>query len=847
MRPLPLLAIAAVFLPACGGDSSTAPPAWKVKLADHAQAVLVDTTNAPVPTRVLACDEGGPAEAWEVWRSATDPGNAFHDEPGVLERSVDEGVLTLSGKRGFVYTIASVEPSTCYRFRVRARARDLEFAPLPPGTDDFPFYGTTPWLAELSRDGTPEEVLANGPDEFLVDRHIFLSGGSGEGWRELELTFVTGPDTRALLAALVLSFDRELSAGAVDFTDVSLEKLPLSAQWSLDRAEAAADFARGELPLAGWRAKNLVRGLLGAEVRPSVLLFPGERLSYSVTIPAGRPVLETGLGVWAPALLPGTPRGQVFHVRVDGEPVLEFSHPAPDDPADARWRDETIDLSDWAGEEVTLELSVDGSIPGLFGAPVLRDASRSPARQNLLLISIDTLRADFVGSYGASQNPFPDNLTPNLDRLASQGIRCAHVEGQAPYTLPGHATLLSGQFPSVHGVQRTTQAISRRRSPLLAETLSAAGYRTQAFTGGGFVNADFGFDRGFDGFANIDPLRQRDAQFFQAVIAQHDNALRRLRRNGRRPQRITQELVDEYGPDRIASWLADHKGEPFFLFVHTYTVHDYDPPEAYRTCHEELGCTSYRTDYDDYRLTRANGWTRKPISDADRDHAKHLYAESLRFVDDEIGDLMATLDRLGLADTTVVAVVTDHGEELFERGFRQHGKTLYEELTRLPMMFRLPGREPGVIEEPVMQVDLSPTLLGALGFDADPRMQGIDLLAGSLSVRPTWSEIHDDFVHKYALRSEDGWKILFAPEDETVSFPAPYRWKLFDLDADPAESRDLSAENPERLAEMREELRGHREALEAYGQTLEAVDGSEVSEDTLRQLAELGYGGGGKD
>ena len=838
MRSRSLSLCAAVLLAACSPsppDPSTPARAWRTKLVDQAQASWSTSRKDPRPVDLeIGNFEDGLRQG--VWRLASDSKNPLRTEDGVLAAEAEGDALTLAGTRGLAYRIVEVEPATCYRFEATAEARALELSG--------DFAGATVWIAELSRSGSPEELFQNGPEEFAVARHLFdpawdadVAGGGRSGTKDYERLVFTSPETRALLIACVLSWEAPAKGGDVRFEEVSLEKLPLAAQWRADLDLAKADYARGLEPLSGWRATRLVRGQLGAEVRPSILLLPGERLRFEATLSSARPLFESGFGLWSPALLPGTGRGLACTITIDGEEVFSLTNEAQDDPAEARWNQFEIDLSAWSERTVQLELAVDGDLPGLFGAPVLRDGAATDERKNVLLISIDTLRADYVGCYGAPGNP-----TPHLDRLAEEGILCARVDGQAPYTLPGHATLLSGQFPSVHGVQRTTHALSTKRSPLLARILSAEGYRTQAFTGGGFLNADFGFDRGFDGFANIDPLRQRDALFFRQIVNNEQGALRRLRRNSRLPDRITEELIDEFGPERVHGWLEEHADEPFFLFVHTYAVHDYDPPAEYLRCHEELGCTSNRVDYEEHRLTRQKGWNPSPISAADAAHLTHLYEATLRFVDDLIGELLAELDRLGLRESTIVAVATDHGEEMFERGFMQHGKTLYEELTSLPMIFRIPGEAPRVIQEPAMQVDLVPTLLDALGLESDGRMQGASLLA-PLPERATWSEIHDDFVEKYALRTRDGWKLLHAPSNDEVDFPADYEWKLFDLNQDPRELEDLSASDREQLERLREELLRRRELLGTFGASLGEVGEGNVDPSVQRQLKGLGYTG----
>ena len=781
---------------------------------------------------VLEEDFANGSADWRLGTSAERPLEIDRSAVSASTGKDESGTyLTLSGTHGVAYRIVEVTPATCYEFSARVRARGIEAAE--------PFFGATTWIAELTRNGSPEDVLAEGPDKWVITRHLFETAAGKDGWQTRERLFVTGTYTKALLISANLSFDTAVTGGAVDFADIRVRRMPMRAAWQQSLEFALRDMNAGEAPRDDWRSKRLVRGHLGAEVRPSIVCFPGERTGFEVDVPAGAPVFETGIGVWSPAFVAGTTREQTFSVRVGGEPVWSLAHPARRSLGDGRWLDVSIDLSRWEGERVTVELAVDGDLPGVFGSPTVRNTESRPDVCNVLLISIDTLRADYVGSYGAPGNP-----TPNLDAFARESVRFAHVDGQAPYTLPGHASMLTGQFPSVHGVQRPTHALSSTRSPLLARILSDRGYLTQAFTGGGLVNADFGFDKGFDGFANIDPLRQRDAKFFSAIVNNNRVAMLRLRRNRRSPPPITHELINEHGPERLGRWLSEHANEPFFLFVHTYLVHDYDPPDEYLACRAN-GCTSTRTDYEEHRLTRRLGWAPQPVTDEERDHLRHLYDATLRFCDDLIGDLLAKLDELGLRDNTIVAIATDHGEEMFERGFMQHGKTLYEELTNLPMIIRVPGVEPRVIEEPSMLIDLTPTILGALGLPRDPRMQGDDRLDATSPVasdplRPTWSEIHDDFVHKYALR-EAGWKLIHAPADDEVDFPADNEWELFDLTRDGGETNDLAASEPERLAAMQAQLQEQRDLLKAVAATLGDAGRSELDENTLAQLRELGY------
>ena len=825
--PLLALTLAVLEVAGCGAADGNSPA--RIKLVEVGPGELC-SSGVGGPARVEFAEDF--AEGRSGWHVLTDPEHPLEPRPDMLVAETraegEQSFLTLSGRRGALYRVVPLEPATCYEFSALVRARAVE-----PASE--PFFGATTWMAEVERFAPPEELLVDGLDPWAHAFHTFRSAWNEEGWQERRLVFRTGPETRAVIVACALGLSEEVRAGAVDFTALELARVPEQRYWELFRADALAEYAAGEPPFEGWRADRLVRALLGAEVRPAIVCFPGESVRFRLRLPSGRAVLETGVGVWPPALLPGSGRTQEFVVRIDGSERLRLEHPARESLLDGRWRDVEVDLSDVAGQSVTLELGVEGDLPGVFGAPVVRDASGRPEGRNVLLISIDTLRADRVGCYG-----YRGNTTPRLDEFARTGILFRHVVAQAPYTLPSHASLFSGQFPTVHGVQRPGLVLSSVRSPILARILGERGYRTQAFTGGGFVNADFGFDKGFDGFANIDPLRHRTSSFFDALIDERDpSALHRLRRRGKGPERVTRELVNEYGPERVHAWLREHADEPFFLFVHTYTVHDYDSPPEYRTCHRE-GCSSTRKDYLEFNITRRFRWIPRPVSDVDREHLGHLYDASLRFTDRLVGELLDVLDEAGLRDRTIVAITTDHGEELFERGFVQHGKTLYEELTDVPMLLRVPGVAPRVVERAAMTVDLAPTILGALGIPRDPRMQGVDLLAGDPGARVLWSEVDDDFVHKYALQ-DGGWKLLHAPPDPDVEFPASKEWELYDLRRDADERDDLTSAAPEHLERLRATLERQRDALRALAEALGETGRVELDAATLRQLRELGY------
>jgi arylsulfatase A-like enzyme len=434
----------------------------------------------------------------------------------------------------------------------------------------------------------------------------------------------------------------------------------------------------------------------------------------------------------------------------------------------------------------------------------------------VLLVSIDTLRADHLGAYG-----YALPTTPTLDRLAAEGLLCRDTSAPAPNTLPSHATLLTGQLPSVHAVTDRGRTLSAARSASLAEALARAGYRTQAFTAGGFVKETFGLDRGFDGFAEIDPIRTQDTGYFRA----------RARRYG---FDLAARLLDTHGFEGVRRWLSAHAREPFFLFLHTYAVHDYDAPRAFVEC-EAHGCPAPPVPARTRTSEEAAAYDA-----AMRAHIVHNYDAALRFTDQRLGELRAHLEQLGLMERTLVVVTSDHGEEFFEHGHLQHGRTLYEELLSIPLVLRGPGVPAWVLARPAMLCDVAPTILARLGLPADERAQGLDLLGPDWPARSIWSEVDDRFAHKYALRAEDGRKAIHGPPSAGRMFPNARAWEHYDLRRDPGEQRDLAHALD---ASLRSALEETRRRLEALGDSFGAVGHGELAPETERELDDLGYDG----
>ena len=437
-------------------------------------------------------------------------------------------------------------------------------------------------------------------------------------------------------------------------------------------------------------------------------------------------------------------------------------------------------------------------------------------RPNLLLVSLDTTRADALSCYGG-----PEGATPALDRLAAEGVRFDLALSTAALTPVAHASLLTGLEPQHHGARvliAESGVALAPDIPTLAELLSARGWSTAAFQSGFPVSSFYGLERGFDVFDEC------PAEL--AIVPGQPGIGWQTGRGQRRSDRTV---------DLALEWLADEQ-EPFFLWVHTWDPHDAQlvPPRARWT--EDLP-------------RDAAGRPRK--SDA-------LYHAEISFVDSQLGRLFDALRESGRWEDTLVVVVGDHGEGLAD-GQRRHGwrghRTLYQEQLRVPFIVKgtAQGRPDGargvVVDSMVSLTDVLPTLLDELGLPTPGPLDGRSLLplmaGGAAPERTVVAEAVNRFDLNAAVilekRPQDGlvhaisdgrWKLLWRPA-------APDASELFDLANDPLEERDRFASEAEIVSRLLGELAGRRPwVLEPFA----GVDGA-PSELTLDVLADLGYAG----
>jgi arylsulfatase A-like enzyme len=428
-----------------------------------------------------------------------------------------------------------------------------------------------------------------------------------------------------------------------------------------------------------------------------------------------------------------------------------------------------------------------------------------PGPPNFLFILVDTLRTDHLSAYG-----YPRETSPALSLLAEAGVRFDRAYAAAPWTKPSVASMFTGQYPHRHGVNFVLDPLPPE-AVTVAERLSGAGYATAGVVSHIFVAGKNGFDQGFD-------------HYDSAEAGGHSH-------------------VSTPSVTRRAIKLLEGLGsEPFFLFVHYFDPHyEYMRHPEFGFAPESVGRLRGGEDIHDLRAMGAD------LSPEEVRFLRDVYDEEIRFTDDGIGALLASLEARGLADDTIVIVAADHGEEFFEHGWLGHTRTVHEEVIRVPLVIRVPDEAAAgrVVATPISLASLAPTILdfaGVAAADGDfqapslrPLIRGIDDVAPA-SVR---SEVKyvvlnrnnpqaEKAAFKYAL-IRDRYKLI---KDFQTK-----RFELYDLSEDPGEQRNLAAERPDLLREMVVELA----RTQSRGPATAAAAPAELDPRDAKMLRDLGY------
>jgi arylsulfatase A-like enzyme len=596
----------------------------------------------------------------------------------------------------------------------------------------------------------------------------------------------------------------------------------------------------------GWQ------GLSGI-YRETLVSRSPETIRVSLRLPA-QPRLELALGTVDDG--PVTFRvGLRRPRRAREDTLLERTVTTPQ-----RWEDASLDLSSFAGEEVSLSLSLAAEgkgVLGLWGTPIVRSlGARPPAATNrrlagpppqgVILIWADTLRRDHLGVYGYGRA-----TTPILDAVAREGTLFRDCVGQATWTKVATPSLMTSLYPTSHGVKEFSDRLpSAART--IAEVYREAGYATLSFSSIMFTGRFTNLHKGFE-------------------VVHEDSSL---------PDRESSKTAREY-VDRLLPWLEAHRDVPFFVFLHVSDPHDpyrpYPPYDslwadpAWRGEHERQAKEVQKFIADPLlKLFGMPTWAElerarldpKVWAARDRD----WYDGSIRGMDAEIGRLRQRLEALGLAEKTLLVFTGDHGEEFLEHGRTFHGQSAYGELTGVPLILWGPGRVPSgqVVADTVRTIDIMPTLLEISRLPIPAPAQGESLVplltlktpagGGSLRAdggllpgrgRPAVSEKASTVdaggpaprdTESFAIVS-DGWKLIH----NTKRHQGDPEFELYRHDQDPLDQADLSAEHPELVARLAHDLQAWQSRAARARLKPDEASAQTMSKEDLERLRSLGY------
>lgn len=438
-----------------------------------------------------------------------------------------------------------------------------------------------------------------------------------------------------------------------------------------------------------------------------------------------------------------------------------------------------------------------------------KQGQNAPARKrpkNFILISMDTVRADHLSTYGYNRN-----TTPRIDKYASRGVVFEHCTSSSSWTVPAHHTIFTSMEPATHGcVYYPKPGRLNREFDTMAKIFTRHGFRTAAFTGGGYVGKRMGFDVGFEHFESLGVRFERNM-------------------------------------DATLEWLDANNDKPFFLFMHGFNAHrPYVPPPPYKY----LFAGDYQGNYDIKQFAPGKP---KPEPD-DLAYVVSQYDGEIAFIDAMMGDFFLMLRERNLLADTLVILTSDHGDEFYEHGRCDHIHTLYDELTAVPWIMFGPGIPAKRVRDHVGTIDILPTVLSMFGIEESIAFQGADRSSLIFEDHGPRDAAIYSFTgksgrpkHLSSVRTSR-WKLV---TDLPAGGPNPAcpRCKqqqpeggdvaLYDLQADPTEQRDVSEENADVVAYLKNKLEERIAKCRALRLTTESPP--PAGEEYLETLRTLGY------
>jgi arylsulfatase A-like enzyme/Tfp pilus assembly protein PilF len=401
---------------------------------------------------------------------------------------------------------------------------------------------------------------------------------------------------------------------------------------------------------------------------------------------------------------------------------------------------------------------------------------------NVVVITIDTLRADHLGCYG-----YKRIKTPNIDALAAAGARFERAYTPVPVTLPAHTAIFTGTYPMLSGIHDFSANQLSPQQPTLASVLKEHGYATGAVVGSAVLDSRFGLNHGFDFYYDHFDFNRLD----EANLDQME-----------RPGNLV--------ADQALDWLGRNYQKKFFLWMHLYDPHyPYTPPAPYS-----------------------------------KEYATHPYDGEIAFADEQVGRLLRFLKQKGLDQNTVIVLSGDHGESLGEHGEKTHGFFIYNATLHVPLIIHLPGMKSAkAVPSPVSLTDIVPTVLHALKIDVPSPVQGNDLSALLAGKEP--GATRDIYSESFLARIHFNWSELRGVQNESYHFIDAPKPELYDLSKDPGETRNLLSEKKAVGEEMRVKLAAVIQQYSAGKELAEKTGLDPVLMERLKSLGYAAFSGGG--
>jgi len=414
----------------------------------------------------------------------------------------------------------------------------------------------------------------------------------------------------------------------------------------------------------------------------------------------------------------------------------------------------------------------------LFGRGIINTYKKNRLKQyNVILITLDTLRADFVSAY-----PNAKASTPHIDQVAAEGVRFDTCISQTPLTLPSHTTILSGTYPLFHQVRDNGGFLVPDNLELIGETLKKHGYTTSAFIASYVLHSEWGINQGFDFYFDDFDLTKYEHFSLGSV----------------------QKRAEEVLP-LAKNWLKENKNRKFFSWIHLYDPHTpYDPPSPFK-----------------------------------EKYPKRPYRGEVEYLDDQLGQFFDFLREEDIYNNSIIIMAGDHGEGLGQHNEMTHGFFIYESTVRVPLIIRAPIRFPNeTVKDIVELVDISPTILEALDIPIPTSYQGQSLL--DLMFKGTWSKPPAAYTETYfpryhfgwselkAIYTDNRWKYILAPEDE-----------LYDMETDPKEETNLVLKKSYQSRRTKERIERFIRDKSINARTPGNL--KQLDKEDMQKLAALGY------